>query len=156
MDSKRPLFATVVVASFSVLPGCATGAANPALTVSPAPISSTAATGVRRELLIQRDLPELPGWETRLSLIEFPPGTASPLHDHPVLAAGYVLEGAFESGFGEGQATVTRAGQGFVDLPNEPHRFRNVDPSRPLRFVVSGTFRKGDPLFRLLPVAGGP
>jgi len=108
---------------------------------------------VKRELLVQRDLPDLPGWESRLYLIEFPPGAESPLHEHPVLGVGYVLEGSFESAFGDAPPTVTRAGQSFVDVPHVPHRFRNLDPARRLAFVLAGTFPKGEPLFRPVPPA---
>jgi quercetin dioxygenase-like cupin family protein len=83
-------------------------------------------------------------------LIEFPPGQASQLHVHPVPAVGYVLEGRFESAFGDAAVVSKQRGEGFVDLANAPHRFRNADPDHWLRFVIAGTFRKDQPLFRLL------
>ena len=48
---------------------------------------------IERELLAQQDVREMPGWETRLYLIEYPPGVAASRHAHPVVGIGYVLEG---------------------------------------------------------------
>lgn len=109
--------------------------------------SHTGPQSVERTLLTSRDLTELPGWESRIYLIDFPPGAESALHEHPVVGVGYVLEGSFESAFGEEPTTTKHAGESFVDLPHRPHRFRNPDNQHHLRFVIAGTFRKGDPLF---------
>jgi quercetin dioxygenase-like cupin family protein len=117
-----------------------------------APEKGQALSEIRRTLLVQKELVAQPGWESRLYLVEYPAGAQAPLHVHPVPCVGYVLEGRFESAFGQAPPTVTREGEAFVDLADEPHRlFRNPDPSRPLRFVIAGTFRKEDPLFKLSP-----
>jgi quercetin dioxygenase-like cupin family protein len=123
-------------------------AAPPTQKASPPP---TAASEVKRELIAQKELADLPGWESRLYLIEFPAGVVSQVHEHLTPGIGYVLEGSFESSFGDAPAIVKHAGEGFIDLPNLPHHFRNPDPAHRLRFVISGTFRKNDPLFRPLP-----
>ena len=73
----------------------------------------------------------------------FPPGAASPPHVHTTQATGYVLEGAFESSFDDQPATIKRAGDAFVDVPGRTHHFKNADPGRPLRFILSGTFAEG-------------
>ena len=36
----------------------------------------------------------------------------------------------------------------FIDVPGKTHHFRNLDPDHPLRFVFSGTFPRGAPIFR--------
>jgi hypothetical protein len=41
---------------------------------------------------------------------------------------------------------------GFVDVVAKPHHFRNPDSARPLRFIVAGTFHKGEPPFQLSPL----
>ena len=119
--------------------------------VTPAAAQTASVSGVKRTLVAHGDLPDRPGWESRMYLIEFPPGETAKLHVHPVLGVGYVIEGSFESSFSSDPATVTRAGEGFVDLAGVPHRFRNPDPARWLRFVVAGSFQKDAPLFQLLP-----
>ncbi|HSS37851.1 MAG TPA: cupin domain-containing protein [Polyangia bacterium] len=103
---------------------------------------------VVRTLLEHRDVPGAPGLESRIYLMTFPPGAASPPHVHSTQGTGYVLEGAFESSFDDGPATIKRAGDAFVDVPGRTHHFRNPDPARPLRFIFSGTFPKQAPIFR--------
>ena len=108
-------------------------------------------TEVRRTLLAQHPIDGLPGLESRIYLIEFPPGAESKLHLHTTPGVGYVLEGSFESAFGDEPPVVKRAGDAFVDLANQPHHFKNADARRPLRFVVAGTFHMDEPLFTVLP-----
>jgi len=113
------------------------------------PAQATAANEVTRVLLSHQDVADMPGFESRLYLIEFPPGAASKPHIHSIPGLGYVLEGSFESSYDGDAPTVTREGESFVDTPNRVHHFRNPDPARRLRFTLAGTFRKGEALFRL-------
>ncbi len=90
----------------------------------------------------------LPGWETRLYLIEYGPGAVAPLHVHPVVGVGQVLEGSFASAFGDEPMTEVHAGQGFVDPAGVPHRaFRNLSADRPLRFLIAYTIHPNEPTF---------
>ncbi|MCL2448913.1 MAG: cupin domain-containing protein [Polyangiaceae bacterium] len=106
---------------------------------------------IRRTLLSEQPATDLPGWDTRLYLIEYPPGATAPAHLHPVVGVGYVLSGRFESAF-EGEApAVVEQGQAFVDKANAVHTlFRNPDAERPLRFVIAYTSRHGQPAIRNL------
>jgi quercetin dioxygenase-like cupin family protein len=98
-------------------------------------------------LLEHYDLPEMPGWESRLYLVEYGPGAAAPSHHHPVRGLGYVLSGSFESAFGNEPPALVHAGQAFVERENQPHTlFRNPDPVTPLRFVISFVVRIGAPV----------
>lgn len=141
LSSVSSSVSSVLIPLFA-LAACATSAAGPPPAPEPAP-----ATPITRTLVQHADVAELPGWETRLYLIEYGPGVAAPLHHHPVAGLGYVLAGSFESVFA-GEAPVTvRAGEGFADRPLAPHTlFRNIDPARPLRFLMSYTARKGAPV----------
>ncbi len=95
---------------------------------SPAPTAGSSSNGISRTLLDQWDLRDLPGWETRLFLIEYAPGVSAPLHHHPVAGVGYVLSGSFESTFEGGTAIQVHEGQSFRDLPDVPHlMFKNAD-----------------------------
>jgi len=140
--SSSALPALSVLSPLFSLAACATSAAAPPPASEPVP-----APPITRTLVQHADVAELPGWETRLYLIEYDPGVAAPLHHHPVAGLGYVLTGSFESAFA-GEAPVTvRAGEGFADRPLAPHTlFRNSDPARPLRFLMSYTVRKGAPV----------
>jgi len=88
----------------------------------------------------------MPGWETRLYLIEYPPGVVAPRHAHPFVGIGYVLEGRFESAFEGETPTIVESGRSFVDKAEVVHvLFRNPDPVHPLRFLIAYTIRKGEP-----------
>lgn len=120
-----------------------------------APMSASpaaAGAGVKRTLIERRPIADLPGWETGLYLIEYPPGAVAPVHTHPAIGVGLVLEGRFESAFGDEPVVEVHAGQGFVDQANVPHRlFRNPSADQSLRFVVAYTLRTGEPPLQLVP-----
>jgi len=54
---------------------------------------------VIRELLQTSPVEGMPGWETRLFLITYPPGADASNHSHPVIGIGLVLEGTMVSAF---------------------------------------------------------
>lgn len=122
---------------------CAAASAQPAGSQPASPHAEP----ITRTLLEHHDLPELPGWEARLYLIEYGPGVSAPLHHHPVPSMGYVFSGSFESAFGDQPPVVVREGQSFMDQAVTPHTlFRNLDPARPLRFVISYVVQKDAPV----------
>ncbi|HEX4419052.1 MAG TPA: cupin domain-containing protein [Kofleriaceae bacterium] len=119
----------------------------------PAPSATPPAPGaIRRSLIARRPATGLAGWETRLYLIEYPPGASAPPHTHPAVGVGLVLDGRFESAFGDEPTVQVEAGQGFVDQADTPHRvFRNLSPDHPLRFVIAYTLRAQDEPLHVLP-----
>jgi quercetin dioxygenase-like cupin family protein len=131
---------------------------SPASASTGAPEASNALVGlpsgpipeVKRTLLAQKEIAALPGMESRLYLIEYPPGSEGKVHIHTQQGIGYVLEGSFESSFGDGPVAVKHAGDGFVDLPGKPHHFRNAERSQGLRFLFAGSFHKDEPLFNVV------
>lgn len=101
-----------------------------------------------RTLLAKAAATELPGWETQLYLIEYGAGASAPLHIHPVVGVGRVLEGSFVSAFGDETPVAVHQGQGFVDQAAVPHRtFRNASATVPLRFVIAYTIRPSERIF---------
>jgi len=158
LDPARPLRFLVAGSFRKDEPLLRPAAAGPGFEPGTAPVPPVPApeppsgpvTEVKRSLLAQQDIADLPGMESRIYLMEFPPGAASKLHLHTAQGIGYVLEGSFESAFGDDPVVTKRAGDGFVDTPGRPHHFRNPDPVRPLRFVFAGMFHKDEPLFKLV------
>ena len=110
-------------------------------------ISGTAAPAsppIRRTLVARQNVEGAAGLETQLWSIEYAPGAAAPTHRHPVVGVGLVLEGEYESAFGDEPVTRGRAGEGFVDRARVEHRiFRNPSRDKPLRFVVTYTIPVG-------------
>ncbi len=130
------------------LPACHGAIVPDSLGASAPAVEPLAAGKIRRTLIDKRPATGLSGWETRLYLIEYGPGAVAPLHVHPVVGVGFVLNGAFESAFGDQPLVQVRAGQGFVDPSGVPHRlFRNLSKDRPLRFVVAYTIPEGEEIF---------
>jgi len=127
-----------------------------AATASLASAQPSGPGGIRRTLIGREPALGLPGWETRLYLIEYAPGAAAPLHAHPAVGVGLVLEGRFESAFADEPVVEVQAGQAFVDQAEVTHRvFRNPSADRVLRFVVAYTLRAGDEPLHLGPGRAG-
>ena len=126
----------------SISAACA-GARDRAASVATPAVTAT----ISRTLLAHYDLPQMPGWESRLYLVEYGPGVTAPVHHHPVRGLGYVLSGRFESAFGSESPALVHAGQGFIERENLTHTlFRNPDPIHSLKFVISFVVRTGAPV----------
>ena len=79
-----------------------------------------AAGGVQQ--IVAQPLADVPGREVRMSLIERPPGFASPPHRHPGHHTfGYVLEGTYEFAIDRGQPRLLKAGDTFYEPPTAVH-----------------------------------
>jgi quercetin dioxygenase-like cupin family protein len=103
---------------------------------------------IRRTLINRQPIAGLPGWETRLLLIEYGPGAVAPLHVHPADGIGIVINGSFESAFGDEAPIVVHTGEGFIDPAGVPHRlFRNLSEDSELRFLIAYTIRIGEETF---------
>lgn len=97
-------------------------------------------------VLLQSSLVEgLPGWETRLFLITYPPGADAGNHSHPVVGIGFVLEGIMVSAFDDGPEEIFVAGQSFTDRASFHRVSRNGSQAEPLKFVIAYTVREGEP-----------
>jgi len=91
-------------------------------------------------------------WELRTVLLTYPPGVSAPLHDHPVAATGYVVDGHVESQW-EGSDVVETysTGQAFVDKGNVPHVLsRNASETEELKMVMTYLIKVGEPNVRML------
>lgn len=100
---------------------------------------------VTRELLQTAPVPGLPGWETRLFLITYPPGADASNHSHPVPGIGMVLEGSIISAFDDDPEETLSAGQSFIDRASYHRVSRNASQTEPMKFVIAYTVRTGEP-----------
>ncbi len=100
---------------------------------------------VTRELLQTALVAEMPGWETRLFLVNYPPGADASNHSHPIPGLGLVLEGVMVSAFDDAAEEVYTAGQSFQDLASFHRVSRNGSQTETMRFVIAYTVRKGEP-----------
>jgi quercetin dioxygenase-like cupin family protein len=82
--------------------------------------------------------------ELREYLITYPAGVAAPVHHHPVVGLGFIVEGTAESQFDGEDLRVYHAGDSFQDRAITKHVvFRNPDRTKPLRFVIFYRIEKG-------------
>ena len=101
--------------------------------------------GIKRTLLQTSPIAEVPGWETRLFLVEYPPGADASGHSHPVVGLGYVLEGSVISAFDNDEPETFVAGQSFADSASFHRISRNGSDTEPLRFLIAYAVKRGEP-----------
>lgn len=77
-------------------------------------------------------------------LITLPPGAAAPVHAHPGIGVGYVLDGIYESQYEGEELASFKAGDAIYDLAHTPHLIaRNGSATQPLRFLMTFVVPKG-------------
>ena len=74
--------------------------------------------------------------EVTVARITIPAGMALPLHEHPFMTAGVVLQGIIEVRTDSGKAHVARAGDAVVELVNQPHGGANIGDEDAVILVV--------------------
>ncbi len=101
--------------------------------------------------LLTETLPEYPGKEATMIMVEYPPGAVDPVHRHDAHAFVYVLEGSIVMGVRGGKEVTLKAGETFHERPNDIHTVgRNASNTQPAKFVVFLLKKKGAPI--LTPV----
>lgn len=106
---------------------------------------STASAASRIELM-RREVPGASDHEAVMFLLSLPPGAAAPVHTHPGIGIGYVLEGVYESQYEGEELKRFTAGEPIYDLAQTPHLIaRNGSRTEPLRFIMTFVVKKGEP-----------
>jgi quercetin dioxygenase-like cupin family protein len=94
--------------------------------------------------LFSKDLPELPGKEGLMITVEYPPGSADPIHRHNAHGFIYVLEGSIVMQVRGGKEVTLTPGQTFYEGPDDVHVVgRNASQTKPAKFVVFFVKDKG-------------
>jgi quercetin dioxygenase-like cupin family protein len=87
--------------------------------------------------LFSKDLAKLPGKEGLMLMVEYPPGSADPIHRHNANAFVYVLEGSIVMQVRGGKEVTLTTGQTFYEGPDDVHVIgRNASQTKPAKFVV--------------------
>ncbi|HDR9508864.1 cupin domain-containing protein [Burkholderia cepacia] len=101
--------------------------------------------------LTTQSLPEYPGKEVQMIVVDYPPGSVDPVHRHDAHAFVYVLDGSIVMGLNGGKEITLHAGDTFHEGPDDVHTVgRNASSTKPARFVVFLIKNKGAPV--LTPV----
>ena len=97
--------------------------------------------------LTSKDLPEFPGKEVLMILVEYPLGSVDPVHRHNANAFIYVLEGSIIMQVKGGKEVTLTPGQTFYEGPNDIHVVgKNASSTKPAKFVVFFIKDKGAPV----------
>ena len=74
--------------------------------------------------------------EVTLARVTIPAGMALPIHEHPFMTAGVVLQGIIEVRTDSGETHIARAGDAVVELVNQPHGGANIGDEDAVILVV--------------------
>jgi quercetin dioxygenase-like cupin family protein len=97
--------------------------------------------------LTSKDLPDFPGKEVLMITVDYPPGSADPIHRHNAHAFVYVLEGSIIMQVRGGKEVTLAPGQTFYEGPDDIHVVgRNASSTKPAKFVVFLIKDKGAPV----------
>jgi quercetin dioxygenase-like cupin family protein len=100
-------------------------------------------------------LPAYPSGQPEVTVlhITIPPGVALPMHQHPVINAGLLIRGQLLVTSATGASLQLKAGQGLIEMVNQPHYGTN-NGSEPAEIVVVYAGVKGQPITVLEPAKG--
>ena len=102
--------------------------------------------------LTSRDLPDLPGKEALMIIVDYPPGSVDPIHRHNAHAFIYVLEGSIIMQVKGGKEVTLTPGQTFYEGPDDVHVVgKNASSTKPAKFVVFFVKNKGAPVVVPVP-----
>jgi quercetin dioxygenase-like cupin family protein len=109
-------------------------------------------TGARRTRagtvtrLMTKDLPDVPGKEGMVEIVDFAPGEASQVHRHNADLFVYVLEGSIVTKLKGGSPQTVHAGDVFYESPTDIHTVsRNASETQPAKLLVFYVKAKGAP-----------
>jgi quercetin dioxygenase-like cupin family protein len=106
--------------------------------------AQTAAPQSSRKTLMAKDLPDFPGKEAMVYIVEYPPGTNNAPHRHNGHVFLHILEGQLNAQVKGGELTVLNAGDTYYESPTDIHVIsRNPSSATPARAMVFLIHDKG-------------
>ena len=96
--------------------------------------------------LMTKDLPDVPGKEGMIEIVDFAPGEVSQPHRHNADLFVYVLEGSIITQLQGSSAQTVHAGDVFYESPTDVHTVsRNASETEPAKLLVFYVKAKGTP-----------
>jgi quercetin dioxygenase-like cupin family protein len=106
-----------------------------------------AAPQSNRTVLMAKDLPDFPGKEAMVYIVEYPPGTNNPPHRHYGHVFLHVLEGQLNAQVKGGELVVLNPGSTYYESPADIHVIsRNPSATVPAKAMIFIIHDKGAPL----------
>ncbi len=110
-----------------------------------------ASAGVVHQLLRQ-PLADQPGTDVVVITVDYPPGGATPPHQHPGYSYVYVLDGAVVSQLDDQPQQTYSTGQMWTELPHQHHMVsKNASTTRPAKLLVFMIAPHGQKVTEFLP-----
>ena len=96
--------------------------------------------------LMTKDLPDVPGKEGMMEIVDFAPGEVSQPHRHNADLFVYVLQGSVITQVKGGNPQTVHAGEVFYESPTDLHIVsRNASKTQPAKLLVFYVKAKGAP-----------
>jgi quercetin dioxygenase-like cupin family protein len=96
--------------------------------------------------LMEKDLPDVPGKEGVMSIVEYAPGQVGSVHRHNADVFVYVLQGTIIMQVRGKPAETLHAGQTFYESPTDIHQVgKNASSTESAKFIVVLIKQKGAP-----------
>lgn len=100
--------------------------------------------------LMTKSLPDIPGKEAQIIIVEYLPGAVDPVHRHDAHAFVYVLEGTIVMQVKGDREVTLKPGQTYYEGPEDVHIVgRNASSTERARFLVVFVKRAGAPILTL-------
>ena len=102
--------------------------------------------------LLRQPFSDRPGMDVVVITVDYPPGGATPPHEHPGYVYAYVLQGTMVSKLDNQKTQTYTKGQMWSELPNEQHMIaRNASATKPAELLVFFIIPHGAKLIEFLP-----
>ena len=83
--------------------------------------------------------------EVTIAKVTIPAGMALPLHEHPYMTAGVIVQGTIEVRTDSGDTHIARAGDAVIELVNQAHGGANIGDEDAVILVVYAGI-EGEPI----------
>ena len=109
-------------------------------------VESANAQSGKPTTLMTKDLPDVPGKEGMMQIVDFAPGEVSQSHRHNADVFVYVLEGSIITQLNGASPQTVKAGDVFYESPMDVHSVtRNASDTLPAKILVFYVKKKGAP-----------
>ncbi len=101
---------------------------------------------LKRTEVLKTDMAGMEGQEAHMWVAEIAPGAATGRHSHPTPRFVYVIEGSVTLEVDGKSLQIFKAGEGFQEMPDVVHDFRNASATEPAKALGFQIATKGQPL----------
>ncbi len=113
------------------------------IALTPSVKAHEADDNVKVNAILQKELATHPGEQVSMTVVTYPPGTASKPHQHHGPVFVYVLEGTVELQITGGPLSTVKAGETFYEPPGAVHvvsrNASNKGPAKLIAFIIGKT-----------------